>query len=131
MQLSSKQFHQNLLATLNEVAEEIASVKGCKFIITPVQEPDAKHNSTDDFMRLTVLADENIKGKFYEINDVVTLLSGPNSSYPLWVDVVPTESNANACVFELKISMRFRKPSELRYKETGHPPFKAVEKIDS
>lgn len=83
MQLSSKQFHQNLLATLNEVAEEISSVKGCKFIITPIKEPDAKHNSTDDFMRLTVLTDENIQGKFYEINDVVTLLSGPNSTYRL------------------------------------------------
>ncbi|HEX8328155.1 MAG TPA: hypothetical protein VF629_11490 [Hymenobacter sp.] len=126
MQLSPEQFHQNLLATLIEIAEEKSAVQDCKFIITPVKEPDAKYNSTDDFMRLTLLTDENVKGKFYEINDVVTLLSGPNSSYPLWIDVVPAESSASACVFELKISMRFRKPSELRYKETGHPPFKSV-----
>lgn len=126
MQLSPEQFHQNLLTTLKEVAQENSSVQDYKFIVTPVREPDAKHNSTDDFMRLTLLTDENLKGKLYEITDVVTLLSGPNSSYPLWIDVVPVDSNANACVFELRISMRFRKPSELRHKETGHPPFKAV-----
>ena len=131
MQFTAEQFRQNLLTTLSEVVQKDCILDECKFIVTPIVEPSAKHSSTDDYMRLALLTDENIKGKFYEFNDVVTLLSGPNSSYPLWVDVVPTVSSDNICVFELKTSMRFRKPSELRHKETGHPPFNAVKRIDN
>lgn len=130
MQLTTEQFHKNLLATLSEVAQGNSVPNQYKLIITPIKEPHAKHNSLDDYMRLALLTDENIVNKFHDISDVVSLLSGPNSSYPLWVDVLPAKRDADFHVFELKTSMRFRKPSELQNKETGHPPFKAVHQVD-
>jgi hypothetical protein len=127
MQLTKQQFHQNLLATIPQPAPAANALqKECKFVIHPVYEPAAKYTSADDYVRLSILTAENIAARLFDAEGVATLLTGPNSSYPLWIEVVPKEAQEEYCLFELRISMRFRKPSELRNRETGHPPFKAI-----
>ena len=127
MQLTQQQFHKNLLAALHEAAPENAfNLELFKLVIVPVNEPTAKHTSADDYLRLTLFDEKNTKGRFFDTQGVATFLSGPNSSYPLWIDVVFKEHTADYSLFELKTSMRFRKPSELKNTETGHPPFKVM-----
>ena len=83
------QFRSNLLQVLNE---EYKTPENVRFMITTDQETDKKHNSKDDFMRLTVFHGNNINGRLFDIE-------------------------------QMKTSLRFRKPSEIKHKETGHPPF--------
>ncbi|NBH32597.1 hypothetical protein D3Z58_03260 [Clostridiaceae bacterium] len=83
------QFKSNLLQALNE---EYETPENVRFMITTDQETDKKHNSKDDFMRLTVFHGNNINGRLFDIE-------------------------------QMKTSLRFRKPSEIKHKETGHPPF--------
>ncbi len=83
------QFKSNLLQVLNE---EYETPENVRFMITTDQETDKKHNSKDDFMRLTVFHGNNINGRLFDIE-------------------------------QMKTSLRFRKPSEIKHKETGHPPF--------
>lgn len=51
------------------------------------------------------------------------MLSGLAPLYPLWIEVYFKEGG----IVELKTSLRFRKPSVIKYKETGHPPFTIIE----
>ena len=83
------QFKSNLLQVLNE---EYETPENVRFMITTDQETDKKHNSKDDFMRLTVFHGNNINGRLFDIE-------------------------------QMKTSLRFRKPSEIKHKETGHSPF--------
>jgi hypothetical protein len=128
MQLTKQQFHENLLAALHKAApEKTFNGELFKLVIVPVNEPNAKHTSVDDYLRLTLFDEKNLSGRFFDAEGVATFLSGPNSSYPLWIDVLFKEQTADYSLFELKTSMRFRKPSELKNTETGHPPFKVIQ----
>lgn len=128
MQLTTQQFHKNLLAALSQVAlKDATAEKPCRFVVVPIYETNAKYTSADDYLRLTLLSEKNLVGRLFDAAKAATFLSGPNSSYPLWIDVVHKEDTADYSLFELKISMRFRKPSELRNKDTGHPPFSRVQ----
>lgn len=129
MQLTKQQFHKNLVSTLKEVVQkDFAGGEGkCRFVVVPVYEQSAKHSSLDDYMRLALLNDDNVKGRLFDLEGATSLLSGPNSSYPLWVNVLLKKHDAEGYLFELEFSTRFRKPSELKNNETGHPPFKAIQ----
>ena len=110
------QFKSNLLQVLNE---EYETPENVRFMITTDQETDKKHNSKDDFMRLTIFNDDNLRERLFDIEKVVKLFSGLAPLFPIWIEVRFREKG----IVELKTSLRFRKPSELKYKETGHPPF--------
>lgn len=110
------EFKNNLVQTL---CEEYKDFQDVKFIITPDIEEVKKHNSKDDFMRLTIFNNDNLQGRLFDIEKVVKLFSGLAPLFPIWIKVYFREKG----VVELKTSLRFRKPSEIKYKETGHPPF--------
>ena len=110
------QFKSNLLQVLNE---EYETPENVRFMITTDQETDKKHNSKDDFMRLNIFNEDNINGRYFDIEQIVQLFSGLAPLFPLWIKVYFKRSG----VVELKTSLRFRKPSEIKHKETGHPPF--------
>lgn len=50
---------------------------------------------------------------------------------PIWINISLNEIKGEKLVFNFKTSLRFRKPSLLRNAETGHPPFKAIEVVES
>lgn len=120
---------QFLLDTINEifVQNRFSMKKDFKFKITPNLEPDKKHDSTDDLMRLGMYTDKNIYNKEFDLDTTIQMLSAaPHSKYPLWVNVSMIEESANTVLFDVEISLRFRLPKTLSNQETGHPPFKAI-----
>lgn len=122
MQLTKEQFKQNLLKTIGEVINNSGS-KDCRFIITPVAEDNVKYNSTDDYIRLWMLNEKNVKGRYFSTDEAINFLAQPNSKYPNWIKIKLAEETTAQLTFELQISMRFRTPTQLKHIETGHPPF--------
>lgn len=120
---------QFLLDTIRELSEEknFSIEKEFRFRITPNPEPDKNHNSTDDFMRLVMYTDKNIKGKEFSLDTTILMLSAaPHSRYPLWINISMIMENEKDIIFDAEISLRFRLPKILSNQESGHPPFKAV-----
>jgi hypothetical protein len=119
--MDKEQFKSNLLHTIEEAVGKLGN-KTLQFMIFPIKEENVKYNSTDDVARLRILTDENLKKQF-TLDEVVALLSLPNYKYPLWIKVILSEQTDENVIFELRISMRFRTPTQLKYIEEGYPPF--------
>ena len=63
-----------------------------KFRITPNFEPDKRHNSIDDLMRLGMYTEKNIKGREVDLTTLTKMLSSaPHSRFPLWVNISVSE----------------------------------------
>lgn len=120
--MTKEQFKSNLLKTIATVVSA-SEDKAIRFTVNPVKETNVTYNSTDDFIRLWMLSEKNINGRFFTTDEVVDFLAQPNYKYPLWVKVYLTEETNKELVFELKISIRFRTPNQLKNTITGHPPF--------
>jgi hypothetical protein len=120
--MTKEDFKNNLLKTIQEITADSID-KMLFFTVHPVKENNVTYNSSDDFVRLWILTNKNVKNRKFTIDEVVDFLSLPNYRYPLWVKVFLSESTNKEIIFELKVSMRFRTPTQLKYIETGHPPF--------
>ena len=129
MKTNREIFRDNLLSTVEEIfaKKNINPDKSYKFMITTIKEDGKPLSSKDDVMRLIVLSEKNIKNRFFNLEEVIDLLSCLDPVYPLWVRVLIKEEQNHTILLELQTSLRFRKPKELRNKETGHPPFIAGE----
>lgn len=119
-------FKSNLLICIRElgIREDI----NIKFRVVPIVESEKSLNSTDDYMRLTVLTPKNLWNRFLDLEKVVSILSAPNSMFPIWINIKVISIENEESIIELQTSQRFRKPSLLRNQETGHPPFKIIKK---
>ena len=127
-QMSKKIFKENLISAVEELkkAKKIEFEKE-KFIINPIEDRNKKLNSMDDFMRMTVLTEENVGGKLLRIDDVIGVLGGLIPLLPIWINISFVEMvDDYTAVFQLDCSMRIRKPSELKNTEKGYPPFNVV-----
>ena len=120
MLFTKEEFKNNLISLL--VAHCIAISKNDLFTVKPIEEENVTYNSFDDYVRLWFLTPNNIN-RHFSLIEIVDFLSFSNNRYPLWIKVKLVEVHESYSVFELCISMRFRKPSELKYKELGYPPF--------
>ncbi|PAD23095.1 hypothetical protein CHH64_00320 [Terribacillus saccharophilus] len=114
----------NLINCVKELG--ILPDEGVRFRIIPIVEEGKNLSSTDDFMRLNILNQKNLNDRLFEIEKVVKLISGPQSTFPIWIDVELIESEVTHSLIELRTSLRFRKPSLLQNQETEHPPFRAI-----
>lgn len=95
-----------------------------QFELIPIRENIGKDSSKDDWMRLAVLPNNNLKeSKPY--NEVIRLLSAGNSKYPLWINM----SKNNESMIKLEFSLRFRNIKTSHNQEAGHPPFKLIRKF--
>lgn len=120
MLFTKEEFKNNLISLLT--AHCIAISKNDLFIVKAIEEENVTYNSFDDYVRLWFLTPNNIN-RHFSLIEVIDFLSFSNNRYPLWVKVKLVEVHESYSVFELCISMRFRKPSELKHKELGYPPF--------
>ena len=126
---AKKRFKLNLLETIKEIPlfKEVDIGKNVKFVICLDKESNKNHNSDDDYMRLgTLLYSEELHNRVFELDQIINMLVHPGFRYPLWVDVSIHEIKEDSIIVKIKTSSRFRRPSELLNKETGHPPFRAV-----
>ena len=117
--MNKKDFELHLIMTL---LEKGIDAKKVNYIIKPVVEDGKKYNSKDDFIRLNVFPPNKISRYTFEFTQIIQRFSVLEPYYPLWIDVYPVNEN----IVELRTSLRFRRPSEIQRKETGHPPFRLI-----
>lgn len=96
--MNKYEFRNNLVRVVHEKYENLKDVK---FVIIPDIELDKKHNSKDDYMRLTIFNDNNLRGRVFDIETIVTLFSGLAPLFPMWIEVFFREEG----IVELKTSV--------------------------
>ena len=120
-------FYNNLIMTINEIIGNTKSDnKSLKFKIIPVYEKDKPFNGLDNQMRLIALSEKNVGNRLLTIEETVNLVACQSPFVPIWINITLNKINNHILVFNFETSLRFRKPSQLKNKETGHPPFKAI-----
>ena len=124
-----KDFKKNLIKSVSELG--LNENDNIKFSINPITELGKGYNSSDDYMRLWITSEKNLKGRYFDFVGVVNILSAPDSRFPLWITVELIEKKNDAYIIELKTSQRFRTPSILQNEDTGHPPFKVIKNEDN
>ena len=120
-------FYNNLIMTINEIIGNTKSDnKSLKFKIIPVYEKDKPFNGLDNQMRLIALSEKNVGNRLLTIEETVNLVACLSPFVPIWINISLNKINNHILVFNFETSLRFRKPSQLKNIETGHPPFKAI-----
>lgn len=120
-------FYNNLIMTINEIIGNTKSDnKSLKFKIIPVYERDKPFNGLDNQMRLIALSEKNVRNRLLTIEETVNLIACQSPFVPIWINISLNKINNHILVFNFETSLRFRKPSQLKNIETGHPPFKAI-----
>ena len=120
-------FYNNLIMTINEIIGNTkADNKSLKFKIIPVYEKDKPFNGLDNQMRLIALSEKNVGNRLLTIEETVNLVACQSPFVPIWINISLNKINNHILVFNFETSLRFRKPSQLKNIETGHPPFKAI-----
>ncbi len=123
--MSKEIFKKNLqMAAIELDVCNIEEMSKCRFIIVPIIEQNKKYNSKDEVMIRWIFTEENIGGKVLDVDSVVDVFSGLDPLYPIWINV--SSGCKEKLIIQLETSLRFRKPSELKNVETGHPPFKVI-----
>ena len=120
-------FYNNLIMTINEIIGNTKSDnKSLKFKIIPVYEKDKPFNGLDNQMRLIALSEKNVGNRLLTIEETVNLVACQSPFVPIWINISLNKINNHILVFNFETSLRFRKPSQLKNIETGHPPFKPI-----
>ena len=120
-------FYNNLILTINEITgNSKLDDKSIRFKIIPVYEEDKTFNGLDSQMRLIALSEKNIGNRLLTIEETVNLVACQSPFVPIWINISLMDISNHWIIFNFETSLRFRKPSQLRNAETGHPPFKAI-----
>lgn len=120
-------FYNNLLLTITEImGNKKLDEKSFRFKIIPVYEKDKSFNGLDNQMRLVALSEKNVGNRLLTMQETVNLVACQSPFVPIWINISLNKMSQQGIIFNFETSLRFRKPSQLRNAETGHPPFKAI-----
>ena len=120
-------FYDNLMLTINEIMGDMRlDDRNLRFKIMPVYEKDRSFNGLDNQMRLIALSEKNVGNRLLTVEETVNLAACQTTFVPIWINISLNEMSEHQIIFNFETSLRFRKPSQLRNVETGHPPFKAI-----
>lgn len=120
-------FYDNLIMTIHEIVEnKKIVVENLRFKIIPIYENGKSFNGLDNQMRLIALSEKNVGNRLLTIEETVNLVACQSPFVPIWINISLNKINNHILVFNFETSLRFRKPSQLKNIETGHPPFKAI-----
>ena len=120
-------FYDNLMLTINEIMGDMRlDDRNLRFKIMPVYEKDRSFNGLDNQMRLIALSEKNVGNRLLTVEETVNLAACQTPFAPIWINISLNEMSEHQIIFNFETSLRFRKPSQLRNVETGHPPFKAI-----
>lgn len=126
-EMNPKIFKKHLQYTIGEIVKaEKNSLDKYFFIINPIVEQGKPLLTIDNFMRMNVLNRKAIEGKKFSIDEVINILTFYSPVVPVWIDVKVYDNLKDGVIFQLDVSLRFRKPSQIGNQDTGHPPFRAV-----
>ena len=119
--------YDNLMLTINEIMGDMRlDDRNLRFKIMPVYEKDRSFNGLDNQMRLIALSEKNVGNRLLTVEETVNLAACQTPFVPIWINISLNEMSEHQIIFNFETSLRFRKPSQLRNVETGHPPFKAI-----
>ena len=120
-------FYDNLMLTINEIMGDMRlDDRNLRFKIMPLYEKDRSFNGLDNQMRLIALSEKNVGNRLLTVEETVNLAACQTPFVPIWINISLNEMSEHQIIFNFETSLRFRKPSQLRNVETGHPPFKAI-----
>lgn len=120
-------FYDNLMLTINEIMGDMRlDDRNLRFKIMPVYEKDRSFNGLDNQMRLIALSEKNVGNRLLTVEETVNLAACQTPFVPIWINISLNEMSEHQIIFNFETSLRFRKPSQLRNVETGHPLFKAI-----
>lgn len=120
-------FYDNLMLTINEIMGDMRlDDRNLRFKIMPVYEKDRSFNGLDNQMRLIALSEKNVGNRLLTVEETVNLAACQTPFVPIWINISLNKMSEHQIIFNFETSLRFRKPSQLRNVETGHPPFKAI-----
>ena len=120
-------FYDNLMLTINEIMGDMRlDDRNLRFKIMPVYEKDRSFNGLDNQMRLIALSEKNVGNRLLTVEETVNLAACQTPFVPIWINISLNEMSEHQIIFNFETSLRFRKPSQLRNVETGHPPFKEI-----
>ena len=120
-------FYNNLLLTITEImGNKKLDEKSFRFKIIPVYEKDKSFNGLDNQMRLVALSEKNVGNRLLTMQETVNLVACQSPFVPIWINISLNKMSQQGIIFNFETSLRFRKPSQLRNVETGHPPFKEI-----
>lgn len=125
-EMNKSVFYNNLMMTVYEIIDKNMEEANIRFQIVPIYEKDKSFNGLDNQMRLIALSEKNVSNRLLTVEETVNLVACQSPFVPIWIDISLKEILEGKTVFNFETSLRFRKPSQLRNAETGHPPFKAV-----
>ena len=120
-------FYSNLMMTIDEImGNKKLNDENLRFKIIPVYEKGKSFNGLDNQMRLIALSEKNVGNRLLTVEETVNLVACQSPWVPIWINISVNEMSKYKTIFNFETSLRFRKPSQLRNVETGHPPFKAI-----
>lgn len=120
-------FYENLMMTIHEITDtKNVDESKIRFKIVPVYEKEKSFTGMDDTMRLVALSEKNVGNRLLTVEETVKLVACKSPFIPIWINISLNEMSEQRIIFNFETSLRFRKPSQLRNVETGHPPFKAI-----
>lgn len=126
-QMDKEIFRSHLMQAMEKIRmRDQLEYEEVQLLVEPMHEPDKSLNGADEMMRLVVLAPNNVQHRQFTVDEAVNLLCWHVPLVPLWIDVSLVEVEQKRAVFRLICSLRLRKPTQLRYAETGHAPFRVV-----
>lgn len=125
-EMNKSVFYNNLMMTIYEIIDKNTEEANIRFQIVPIYEKDKSFNGLDNQMRLIALSEKNVANRLLTVEETVNLVACQSPFVPIWINISLREILDGKTVFNFETSLRFRKPSQLRNAETGHPPFKAV-----
>jgi len=126
-QMDKEIFRSHLMQAMEKIRmRDQLEYEEVQLLVEPMHEPDKSLNGADEMMRLVVLAPNNVQHRQFTVDEAVNLLCWHVPLVPLWIDVSLVEVEQKRAIFRLICSLRLRKPTQLRYAETGHAPFRVV-----
>lgn len=119
-------FNKNFDTAIMKVMNcQINEVERMVFQLVPAQDGKGKESSKDFWIKNVKLKHNSIE-KLKTYKETISLLSGGNSNYPLWINMI----KLNYDKIQLEFSSRFRHIKTSHNQELGHPPFKIIKTID-
>lgn len=129
--MTTEMTREIFLRNLRRAAEEVCAGRDirpdrCVFRLNPVIEEGKSLQAKDEIMRLRVINPDRVGGKSYTADEVASMLAFFAPLVPIWIDVRLERFDGGQAELVLDCSLRLRKPSLLRNRESGHPPFRAI-----
>lgn len=117
----------SLIAAINELKEKnnLSCTQYYIHIYPDISEKELSRLSSNDLYYKTGFLKGIYDSKTFTVGETASIFSPP-MGLPLWMDMSLLSCNESEMHIKLKMSIRFRKPTDLHNKKTLHPPIRVL-----